>query len=93
MPLKNESKLEGHHEYLRESVHVSIPKIGNEKSFESHSKIRMRTKDVAVSVVLNDRALRTKDCETLGIEWEWYQTQENLYFRVSSGYCFIVVSL
>ena len=28
--------------------------MGNEKSFESHSEIRMHTKDVALSAVLND---------------------------------------
>ena len=88
MYLKNESKLENHHEYLRVCVQVSIPIIHS-----PHSEIRMRTKDVAYSAVLNDRTLRTKGCETLGIEWEWYQTQENIYSGVSSGYCFMFSSL
>ena len=36
-------------------MQVPIPKIINEKSFESHFEIRMRTEDVALSTVLNDR--------------------------------------
>ena len=88
MYLKSESKLEDHHEYLRVCVQVSIPTIQS-----AHSEIRMRTKDVAFSAVLNDRTLRTKGYETLGIEWEWYQTQENIYSGVSSGYCFMFASL
>lgn len=69
MPLKNESKLESDHEYLRMCVQVSIPTIGDE-TFEPLFEICIRTKDVTLSVVLNDRALGTKGCETLGVEWE-----------------------
>ena len=36
-------------------MQVSIPTIGNEKSYESHPEIRMHTIDVALSAVLNDR--------------------------------------
>ena len=58
------------HEYLRMCVQVSIPRIGNETSFEPLFEICIRTKDVTLSVVLNDRVLGTKGCETLGVEWE-----------------------
>ena len=33
------------------------PTIVNEKTYESHPEIRMRTEDVALSAVLNDREI------------------------------------
>ena len=46
-------------QYSWECVQVSIPTIGNKKSFESHSEKRMRAKDVTLSVVLNNRVYET----------------------------------